>query len=85
MAKGYTLVGMAMVLLLVGMSLGAAEPALRGYSGLLLAPTADALNRNQYSVSLISSEIRDFEGKHLRANDTELINNIALEVRKFLK
>ncbi len=63
MAKGYTLVGMAMVLLLVGMSLGAAEPALRGYSGLLLAPTADALNRNQYSVSLNSSEISDFEDR----------------------
>lgn len=60
MSKAYTIVGVMTLVLIVGIRAGGAEPALRGYSGLLLAPTADTLNRNQYSVSLNSSEVTDF-------------------------
>ncbi len=61
MTKSYAVVGVLLVV--VGISVVSAEPALRGYSGLLLAPTADSLNRNQYNVSLNSSEVTDFEDR----------------------
>ncbi len=63
MAKACTFVGLTAVLLIVAIGTAGAEPALPGYSGLLMAPTADALNRNQYSVSLNSSEVSDFEDR----------------------
>ena len=63
MSRTYLVAGVVTLLVLIAIGGGAAEPALRGYSGLLLLPTADSLNRNQYNVSLNSSEITDFEDR----------------------
>ncbi len=63
MSRTYSVAGVVTLLVLIAIGGGAAEPALRGYSGLLLLPTADSLDRNQYNVSLNSSEITDFEDR----------------------
>ena len=68
MSKAYTVVGLVALLVLLGIATGAAEPTLRGYSGLLLAPTSDALNRNEYNVSINSTELSGFDDRAYTLN-----------------
>ncbi len=60
------------VLTILGLLLGAwtasAGPSLRGYSGLLLCPTTDALSDRQYNVGVATTEFEDWEERAYVAN-----------------
>ena len=44
------------------------EPSLMGYTGLLLAPTADTLGDRHYNVAIASTEAQDWEDRAYLAN-----------------
>jgi len=44
------------------------EPSLMGYTGLLLAPTADTLGERHYNVAIASTEAQDWEDRAYLAN-----------------
>ncbi len=43
--------------------LASAEPTMRGYSGLFLSPTTDALGAREYNVAMSTSEISDWDDR----------------------
>ena len=56
------------VTLLVSAAVVSAEPSMRGYSGLLMVPTADTLGDGDYNVAISSSELSDWDGRAYMAN-----------------
>ncbi len=56
------------VTLLVSAALASAEPSMRGYTGLLMVPTSDALGQGDYNVGISSSEISDWDDRAYTAN-----------------
>jgi len=61
-------VGLIMAVLLSACVLALGEPSLMGYTGLLLAPTADTLGDRQYNVAIASTEAHDWDDRAYLAN-----------------
>ncbi len=61
-------VGLIMAVLLSACVLALGEPSLMGYTGLLLAPTADTLGDRQYNVAIASTEAQDWDDRAYLAN-----------------
>ncbi len=58
----------AVVVLLVCAAVVSAEPSMRGYSGLLLSPTTDALADRQYNVGITSTEMSGWDARGYMVN-----------------
>ena len=61
-------VGLVAAMLLAASVSALGEPSLMGYTGLLLAPTADTLGDRQYNVAIASAEAQDWEDRAYLAN-----------------
>ncbi len=56
------------VMLVVSATVVSAEPSMRGYSGLMMIPTADALSNGAYNVAVSSTEVSDWNDRAYIAN-----------------
>jgi len=63
-----TCVGLVAAMLLAASVSAFGEPSLMGYTGLLLAPTADTLGVRHYNVAIASTEAQDWEDRAYLAN-----------------
>lgn len=65
-----TVRSLAIASLLVLMAVGAAfgSPSFRGYTGLVVVPTADTLDKGEYNVGAMTEDLGDFDFHDLFAN-----------------